>query len=92
MEVNYLQGLTFAIGAIKNYDRKTMCKLIEDLGGICYTDTLSLTWKKIDFIVGSEENLTKMKRHDLINPNLSIMITEDMFIAMIKDKIIENKC
>lgn len=92
MEVNYLQGLTFAIGAIKNHDRKTMCNLIEDLGGKCYTDMLSLTWKNIDFIVGSEENVTKLKRHKLSNPNLTTMITEDMFIAMIKDKIIENKC
>ena len=89
MTINYLQGLTFAIGAVKNHDRRTICNLIEELGGRCYTDTLSLTWKKIDFIVGSEENITKMKRN---NPNLSTMITEDMFLAMIKDKITGSKC
>jgi hypothetical protein len=87
-----LRGLTFAIGTIERLDRKTMCNLIEDLGGTCYTSTLSLIWKRIDFIVGSEENLTKMKRHRISNPNLSTMITEDMFLAMIKDKFIVSKC
>ena len=87
-----LQGLTFAIGTTERLDRKTMCNLIEDLGGKCYTSTLSLTWKRIDFIVGSEENLTKLKRHKISNPNLSTMITEDMFLAMIKDKFISSKC
>lgn len=87
-----LQGLTFAIGTTERLDRKTIRTLIEDLGGKCYTDTLSFTWKRIDFIVGSEENLTKMKRHKISNPNLSTMITEDMFLAMIKDKFIGSKC
>ena len=91
MNTNYLQGLTFAIGDIKQTARKDLKETIEKYGGKCITDTLSLTWSRIDFIVGSAENLTKLKANDLLyKHNLTLMITEDMFKGMIGSKDTRN--
>lgn len=91
MNINYLQGLTFAIGDIKQTTHKDLKETIEKYGGQCITDILPLTWGKIDFIVGSTENITKLKVNNLLHKHcLTLMITEDMFKSMIGSKEIRS--
>ena len=91
MNINCLQGLTFAIGDIKQTTRKDLKETIEMYGGKCITNILPLTWEKIDFIVGSTENLTKLKANNLLHKHcLTLMITEDMFKGMIRSKDTRN--